>query len=863
MYVGAVQPPSGSSAGRRFLRKSGFALVSAALFGAILGLVLYFRVPRAEWEEAGSELRWHLRVRSWLEQFELRTYDWRARELGKSSQPSRDVVVVALDEETLAAAADSRNQGIAMQPWPREVIGGLVREMVEEGAKLVLVDYLFPALSPRACATNIGATYGLEGMELDDDLRFRALLDKAPGKSVLAFSGDREEHDLHVQALLPRIALVEQVDKREQTYELLRKVLATRRRAFSVPEGQRHQVWSGVDSEEDARELLASLGAGGREPVLRPRTDEVAGYEVTPADLTVSLAEVTVEGISPEALPGLTTVASPNAALVGAKSAYGNVLARPDLDGAVRGVQHLYAFRKKDRIHVLPSMALAAAMRLAETDKLSFRDGRLHIGDAFSVPMDSSGYSLVRWDAPESDGSRGSLGTYLSAWSVIRQVSDRVEGKPMRPLRELADKVVVFTNTTTQGNDFKPTPIGKTTPGGAIIGQSLVNVMRSEGVVRVPPDYDLLAAIVLAFAGAILALILSGGLRSTLGALFYFAGLGVAGGAYVFFARYLFVEHQQWVAIVGPLIALGSTFLLTTIHSINTEREVKDFIFSVLGRSVSPEVARRVARDFDLIRPERREVTVYFSDIEGFTRISEQLQPDELITLLQSYFEEMTRLVRETGGHLDKFIGDAVMALWNAPNPNPRHASLACESALRMRDALSRHQTEWEEKYGVRIVTRAGINTGEAVVGHVGSQLQAAYTAIGDAVNLASRLEGVNKAYGTFILCGEATMDRAKDDFVFREVDRVRVMGKSVPTRIFELMSRRGEADARLRALPDFENALQSYLEKDFRTAMDRFARCASDYNDPVAAVYVARCRLYVDAPPPADWDGVFELKEK
>jgi adenylate cyclase len=322
------------------------------------------------------------------------------------------------------------------------------------------------------------------------------------------------------------------------------------------------------------------------------------------------------------------------------------------------------------------------------------------------------------------------------------------------------------------------------------------------------------------------------------------------------------VQREQWLAIAGPLMAMGSTFLLTTIHAIRSERVVRDFIFSVLGRSVSPEVARRVANDFSLIRPERREVTVLFSDLEGFTGISEKMPPDELIQLLEEYFAEMTRLVRDTGGHLDKFIGDAVMALWNAPTPKQDHAALACESALRMRAALGERQAEWEARYGHVLTARAGINTGEVVVGHVGSDLQAAYTAIGDAVNLASRLEGANKVYGTYVLVGEETVRRASDRYVFREVDRTRVKGKTVPTRVFELLSRKGE-HAPFEGAADFAEALELYHQRRFAEAGEHFARCVTRHEDPVAAVYVGRCRTYVAEPPPETWDGVYEMTQK
>jgi adenylate cyclase len=816
------------------------------------------------WEEQGENLSYHLQARRWLEQLELRTYDWRARELGRLSKPSKEVVIVGMDDETLARANASVRLDLATQPWPREVMGGIVREMVDQGAQMVLVDFLFSSLSPRACSSDIPAAYGLEGLELDDDLRFRRLLDSVPGKTILAFSTQPQARKVVVPSLVKELALVDRVDTRAQALELVRKVLATRRPAFSVPEGKKVQIWAGVESRDDARGLLASLEVAAKgEPILRARTRAESGYEIDAADLVTALAEVHVEGIDPARLPRVPALDHPASPLIGAASDYGSVVTRADVDGLVRGMPHLHYVATRDGGRVLPSLPLAAAMRLAASRRLVYRDGRLHVGDRFSIPVDERGFGVIRWNAPQSDGSRGSLATFVSAWSLIGSVSDRVARIPVRPIRALKDRVVVFTNTSTQGNDFKPTPIGDVTPGGAILGQALANILSSDGIVRVASRWDLLAAAGMALIGALLALTVSGALRSALGALVYFASLLVVGAGYVAFAWWLFVAREHWIAIAGPLLAMGSTFLLTTIHAIRTEREVREFIFHVLGRSVSPEVARRVASDFSLIHPERREVTVYFSDLEGFTRISEQISPELLIRLLEEYFAEMTRLVRATGGHLDKFIGDAVMALWNAPNPSPNHAALACESALRMQEALARRVADWEVRYGHRIVARAGINTGEVVVGHVGSDLQAAYTAIGDAVNLASRLEGANKAYGTQILVGEQTVLNAREEFVFREVDRVRMRGKTVPTRVFELLGRSGDPAPRAKALLLFEQALALYHQRRFTEAGELFARCEAETEDSVAAVYVARCKQYAMSSPPPEWDGVYELTEK
>ncbi len=863
-----IQPP-GSSAARRFLRRSGFAFVSAALFGALFGVALYWRLPRVTWEEHDTDVPWYTQARRLLEGLELRAYDWRARELGRVSEPSRDVVVVALDDRTLEAAAESMNPGINAQPWPREIVGAMVQEMVQQGAQLVVLDFLYTHLSPRHCPTDLPETYGVLPADSDDDSAFRALLDAAKGKTVMAFSTRSEGRTAPGRSgILKNLVLVEQVSSRDEVADVVREVLTSGHPALAIPAGTRTQVWAVVKEPESARSILRLQDRSrAGELVTRARTNQENQYQVTSEDLLVWSSAVEVEGLDPSTVPLRAGLEPPTPRLLSPHSGFGAVHAAQDLDKIFRGLPHLHRVQTRDGQKLVPSLALAAVMQAQGTRTLRYAGGRLHVGEGASFPMDPDGHALIRWDKADSVGSEGSLMTSVMAWKVLQRVLDRHEGRPVPKLHELDGKIVVFTNTSRYGQDRHPTPISEVTPGGAILGQAMVNMLRSEGIVRVAPRWDALAALALALAGALVALSFSGALRSGSGAVLYVGALVAFVAAYLFFARWLFVDRQLWVAVAGPLLAMGGAFLLTTVHAIRSEREVREFIFSVLGRSVSPEVARRVAKDFSLIRPERREITVFFSDIEGFTRISEQMSPDLLIDLLEDYFGEMTRLVRETSGHLDKFMGDAVMALWNAPNPNPRHASLACESALRMRDAVHKRQAEWEARFGHRFVARAGINTGEAVVGHVGSDLQAAYTALGDAVNLASRLEGANKTYGTWILAGETTWERAREDFLFREVDRVRVKGKTVPTRIFELMGRRSDKAAQsaehhaLAAL--FGQALEAYHRGAFDEAQALFARCASDFNDPAAAVYVARCRQYAATPPPSDWDGVYELKEK
>jgi adenylate cyclase len=310
-------------------------------------------------------------------------------------------------------------------------------------------------------------------------------------------------------------------------------------------------------------------------------------------------------------------------------------------------------------------------------------------------------------------------------------------------------------------------------------------------------------------------------------------------------------------------MAMVGAFVVTLLYAFSTEREVRDFVHNALGRYVSPDVARLVSRDLNLMRPERRKMSVYVCDIEGFTRLSEGLTPEQLVGLFNEYLTEMAAVVRSTAGQVDKYIGDSVMAFWGAPVRTDRHAHLACEAALKLRAVLADKQDAWEKKFGRRLSFRAGIDTGEVVVGDMGSQLKSNYTVLGDAVGLAARLESVNKVYGTWVLVGDAAAQLASDSYVFRMVDHVRFKGRSQPVRVHELLGRRGEITPRMQEqLALHEQALTAYHQRRFAEAHALFERASMDFHDTVAAVYVGRCGRYLVTPPPADWDGVHGLEE-
>ena len=261
---------------------------------------------------------------------------------------------------------------------------------------------------------------------------------------------------------------------------------------------------------------------------------------------------------------------------------------------------------------------------------------------------------------------------------------------------------------------------------------------------------------------------------------------------------------------------------------------------------------------------ERMRVTILFSDVRGFTTISEKLDPRALSDLLNSYLTPMTQLVFENKGTLDKYMGDAIMAFWGAPIHFKDHAQWACRCALQSIEKLKELQKDWMAKGLPEIDIGIGLNTGEMSVGNMGSLTVRSYTIMGDAVNLGSRLEGINKQYGTRIIVSEFTQRAAGPEFITREIDWVKVKGKKLPVRIFELM---GEGQARpelVEILKIWNEAFTFYHQRDFTNALDCFRRVLTlSPDDEPSKLYVERCEDYLSESPSADWDGVFEMKSK
>ncbi len=300
-----------------------------------------------------------------------------------------------------------------------------------------------------------------------------------------------------------------------------------------------------------------------------------------------------------------------------------------------------------------------------------------------------------------------------------------------------------------------------------------------------------------------------------------------------------------------------------TIIGVNyaEERKQTRFLTNAFSKYVSKDVVKELIEKKDKLKlgGEKKTITVFFSDIRGFTSISEKLSPEELVKIINAYLTKMTSIIMQEKGTVDKFIGDAIMAFWNAPISQANHAEIACKSALAQLNALKSLKKEFENNGLPEINIGCGIHTGEAIIGNMGSEERFNYTAMGDTVNLASRLESLTKQYGVSAIISESTYSEVKEKFLCRKLDLVKVKGKKIPIAIYELCENDDKKIIRL-----YEIALSLYLKRDFEKAGKAFAKVLKNSSKDVATInLIARCIEYKKHPPKKDWDGSYEMKTK
>jgi len=327
--------------------------------------------------------------------------------------------------------------------------------------------------------------------------------------------------------------------------------------------------------------------------------------------------------------------------------------------------------------------------------------------------------------------------------------------------------------------------------------------------------------------------------------------------------------HGWWLNFIVPSGTLVANVGFVAVYRALVEEKEKRRVRGAFQQYLSPEVIRRLLENPDLVKPRKTEITVMFTDVRGFTTISEKLDAQELAALLNEYLTDMTQIVFRHNGTLDKYIGDAVMAFWGAPFEEPGHATRGCHAALEMIARLKEMQKKWKSEGRPVLDIGVGLTTGMASVGNMGSALRYGYTALGDTVNLSARLEGLNKEYGSHILLSETTYVEVEDPLlIFRELDLIRVKGKLQPVTLYELLGSRGTQEGDAPGLEDhlelFAVGRACYQKRRWQDAQIVFEQIVERWpDDGPARMYVNRCREYHVAGPEQDWDGVYVMTHK
>jgi adenylate cyclase len=499
----------------------------------------------------------------------------------------------------------------------------------------------------------------------------------------------------------------------------------------------------------------------------------------------------------------------------------GNVTISPDEDGVYRKVPLVFGMNGR----VIPHFILSY---FTERRDIRIEGGRLLLGER-PLPL-KEGELLLRFYTEQNP-----FPVFSAAEILDFYLKDLSSVEPEVP-REFFRGRYVFIGLTAPGlYDLKPTAVSSVSTGVLVHATALDNLLNGSFFIPVRSVYVLLFAFLICL---IVSLIVLTSHSIYINSSLFVALLAVAVGIPA-----LLFRKGHYLEITPPAVSLVISFIVTATYSYATEGKQRKQVRNAFQHYVSAAVV-------DSILKEKKVMTALFSDIRGFTSISEGLDPEDLVKFLNEYFSVMTRIIMKYEGTLDKFIGDAIMAFYGAPLWQPDHAVRGCRTAIDMLKSLRELQVDWEARSLPRI--------------DMGSDERFDYTIMGDNVNLASRLEGINKQYGTNIVISQYTHDLVQEDgFLVRELDSVRVKGKKDPVTIYELIDYGTPEPLFQDVVRTFERGLAAYKKKQWKEAEGLFRAALKLYEDGPSKLYLSRCEEYTLNPPPEEWDGVFVMKTK
>ncbi|HUN66079.1 MAG TPA: adenylate/guanylate cyclase domain-containing protein [Bacteroidota bacterium] len=439
------------------------------------------------------------------------------------------------------------------------------------------------------------------------------------------------------------------------------------------------------------------------------------------------------------------------------------------------------------------------------------------------------------------------------------------------------DKIVLVGSTTPEEKDLFPVPIGEGRQDGdnQMFGVEIhANVLQQLLDGNFFHRQPLWVTMLIVFGMSTFTFTLTAGLKAirvSYGVIIEFLGIAIVLSEMIIIywgSVQLFIHRNYLTDMMSPFLAVFISYIASTVYNYMSERKQKVLIKGMFSHYVNPTIVDELVAHPEKMRlgGERKELTVLFSDIQDFTKISESVSPEYLVQILNEYLNIMTAIIFANQGTLDKYEGDAILAFWGAPVVQTDHALRACRAALEMQKSLAGLRRVWETEGKPPFRARIGINSGEMIVGNMGGASRFDYTVIGDHVNLGSRLEGVNKQYGTEILMSEHTRKHVAHGTISRELDMLVVAGKSEPIRVYELIALAGDVldPVQRELLESYSQGLQAYRAREFARAAEIFTHAvAIAPDDRPSRIYLERSNAFVKTPPPPDWNGVFVLTSK
>jgi adenylate cyclase len=525
-----------------------------------------------------------------------------------------------------------------------------------------------------------------------------------------------------------------------------------------------------------------------------------------------------------------------------------------DADGIVRRIPLLYEF--EDEYYEALSLAMVRAIHgidhiepvFVDPDMFSKTDYTglewIRLGH-LRIPVDEHLQVLVPYRGRQNSFA------YVSATDVLH-------GR-LQPA-VLKDAIVLVGTTAPGIFDLRATPMQNKYPGVEIHANLIAGILDQD--IKEKPPYTLGAEFVfMLFIGLTLAILIPCISPLWANIVFVVVTLVVAG-----FNLFIWQYANLVLPIASILVMILGMYLLNMTFGFFVERRGKRQITGLFGQYIPPELVDEMSENPEAcsMDAENREMTVLFSDVRGFTTISEGLSPGDLSALMNEFLTPMTKIIHQNRGTIDKYMGDAIMAFWGAPLVDAEHARHTLETGMAMLERLNAIRDEFKARGWPEIRIGVGINTGEMSVGNMGSEFRMAYTVIGDAVNLGSRLEGLTKAYGVEIIVSETTR-AAVPDYAYRELDKVRVKGKDEPITIYEPIAPVPEiSKAEIDEIKLYKQALKYYLDQDWDMAEMQLLNLQKQHPDRVLYnLYIDRVQNYRNNPPGTDWNGVFTHTSK